>query len=162
MTDKVTESIIVKGDVHDVYSLWADFSNFPQFMKDIESVTLTGDDESHWVMKGPAKTSFEWVAITTRREEDSRIAWKSVDGDLKVNGQVTFKELPQDEVQITATVQYVPPRGAIGSAVAKLFGNPDERLRNDLRSFKMFFEQSLKSVRDLADASQQHNDADVS
>lgn len=142
MTDKVTDSIVVKGTVHNVYNVWADFGNFPHFMENIESVTIKNNDESHWVMKGPANTSFEWDAQTTRREENSRIAWKTVDGDMHVNGQVTFKELPQEEVLVTATVQYVPPGGALGSAAAKLIGRPEQRLHEDLRSFKTYFEKS--------------------
>lgn len=117
MSDQVTKSIIVKGDLNEIYGVWADFSNFPRFMANIDSITPQGENRSHWVMKGPLGTKFEWDARTTLMEKNSRIAWKSVDGgdsNMKTSGQVTFKQLPHQEIQVTVTLQYVPPAGAVG------------------------------------------------
>ena len=149
MADRVTESIIVKGALKEIYDVWADLSVFPQFMENIESITPKEGDLSHWVVKGPANRTFAWDALTTRAEENSRIAWKSVDGDIKVSGQVTFKQLPNDEVQITVTFQYVPPGGVIGDAVAALFVHPGDQIREGLGGFKTFIEKSDR----LADVS---------
>jgi uncharacterized membrane protein len=141
--NKVTNSIIVKGDIDEIYNLWADFRNFPNFMENIESVSPSGQDRSHWVMKGPLDTTFEWEAETTRMEEDNRIAWKSIEGDLKTSGQVTFNDLPDDQVQVTTTIQYVPPAGVVGEVAAELFGEPKKRLRKDLRNFKAYAEKMV-------------------
>lgn len=141
MADKVTKSIIVKGEVGEIYDVWADFRNFPRFMKNIESVTPSGEDRTQWVMKGPLDTTFEWEAKTTRMEENSRIAWKSVEGNMKTSGQVTFKELPQNQTQVTVTLQYVPPGGVVGEAAAALFGQPEQQLTEDLKNFKSYVEK---------------------
>ncbi|HRX04119.1 MAG TPA: hypothetical protein P5148_13310 [Anaerolineae bacterium] len=77
----------------------------------------------------------------------SRIAWKSVNGgdsNMKTSGQVTFKELPHEEVQVTVTLQYVPPAGAVGEAAVSLFGRPEHRLSEDLNRFKSFVEAKHK------------------
>ncbi|MEZ4769274.1 MAG: SRPBCC family protein [Caldilineales bacterium] len=143
MSDQVTKSIIVKGSLDEIYGIWADFSNFPRFMTNIDSVTPRGEDRSHWVMKGPLGARFEWDAKTTLMEKNSRIAWKSVNGNgsnMKTSGQVTFKELPHEEIQITVTLQYVPPAGAVGEAAVNLFGKPEQRLSEDLKNFKSFVE----------------------
>lgn len=141
MADKVTKSIIVKGEIGEIYNVWADFRNFPQFMKNIESVTPMSDDRTHWTMKGPLDTIFEWDAKTTRMEENSRIAWKSVNGNMKTSGQVTFTELPQNQTQVTVTLHYVPPAGVVGEVAAALFGQPEQRLTEDLKNFKSFVEK---------------------
>ncbi|MFN2137142.1 MAG: SRPBCC family protein [Candidatus Promineifilaceae bacterium] len=146
MSNQVTESIIVKGDIDRIFDLWADFRNFPNFMENIESVSPSGRDRSHWVLKGPLNTSFEWDAETTRLEKNSRIAWRSIEGDLKTSGQVTFKDLPDNEVLVTATFHYAPPAGAVGEVVANLFGQPQERLVGDLRSFKAYAEKMLERL----------------
>ena len=146
MSNKVTNSIIVKGEIGDIYNMWADFRNFPNFMENIESVSPAGRDRSRWVMKGPLNTTLEWEAKTTRLEKDKRIAWKSIEGDLKTSGQVTFNNLPDDEVQITATLQYVAPAGLVGEAAAELFGHPDERLSEDLRNFKAYAEGMMDRI----------------
>lgn len=146
MSDPISRSIIVKGNVSDVYSLWANFENFPIFMKHIKSVTKTGERESHWVMQGPLGATIEWDAETTRLDENQRIAWSSTDGDIKTSGQVTFAELTQGETEITVTLHYVPPAGTAGELAAELFGNPEGMLIEDLRRFKEHVEGTQQRI----------------
>lgn len=136
-----TKNIIVHADIGDVYGAWANFTNFPHFMQHIESVTMTGEKSSHWVMAGPLNTTLEWDAQTTRMEENKRIAWNSTEGDIKTSGQVTFNSLPDNQVEVTVMLKYVPPAGLAGEVVAELFGKPEEKLMTDLRNFKRYIEQ---------------------
>src|SRR5215207_615126 len=141
MADQVTRDIIVKAPVGEVYELWANFENFPYFMKYISSITKTSDRTSHWIMDGPLGKKLEWDAETTTLEPNKRIAWNSRDGgDIKTSGQVTFNELVQGQTEITVTLQYVPPAGKIGEVMAHLFSDPDKRLDEDLRNFKSYAE----------------------
>jgi len=141
MADQVTRDIIVKANVSKVYELWANFENFPHFMKYISSVTKIGDRASHWVMDGPLGKQLEWDAETTTLEPNKRIAWNSRDGgDIKTSGQVTFNALPDDQTEITVVLQYVPPAGKLGEFVANLFSDPEKRLDEDLRNFKTYVE----------------------
>lgn len=142
MAEQVTRTIIVKAPASDVYDIWANFENFPYFMKYITSVRKTGDGLSHWVMEGPLGKNIEWDAETTRMEPGRRIAWNSRDqGDITTSGQVTFKELSQGETEIAVTLQYVPPAGALGAAVAKIFSDPAGQLEEDLKNFKAYAER---------------------
>jgi uncharacterized membrane protein len=135
MASQATETIIVKGDIDHVYGVWADFTNFPNFMENIESVKPTDEDQSHWVMKGPMDMTLEWDAKTTLMEKNSRIAWKSLDGNMKTSGQVTFKKLPHNEVQVTVTLSYVPPAGVADEIAASLL-----KVEQNLRNFKTYVE----------------------
>jgi uncharacterized membrane protein len=143
MTQQVTKSILVKADVAAVYNLWANFENFPRFMKYIKSVTTTGPNTSHWVMEGPLGSQIDWNAEMTRQEENKRIAWNSKDhhGTITTSGQVTFNALPQNETEVTVMLQYSPPAGKVGEVIANLFSNPEARLTEDLRNFKNYAEQ---------------------
>jgi uncharacterized membrane protein len=141
MADQVTKSIIVKADAAEVFNIWANFENFPHFMKYIKSIQKTGDRTSHWVMEGPLGKDLEWDAETTKLETNKRIGWNSRDGgDIKTSGQVTFNQLPQGQTEITVTLQYVPPAGAIGEFIANLFSDPEKRLDEDLANFKSYVE----------------------
>ncbi len=141
MAHQVTKSIIVKADVHTVYSIWANFEQFPYFMHYIKTVTKTGERTSHWVMDGPLGQTVEWDADTTTLETNKRIAWNSRDGgDIITSGQVTFTPLEHEQTEITVTLQYVPPAGKLGELAAKLFSNPEQQLDEDLRHFKGFVE----------------------
>jgi uncharacterized membrane protein len=142
MANQVTKSIIVSGTVDDIYNLWANFENFPYFMKDIKTVKKTGERTSHWTMEGPLHTTLEWNAETTRLEKNKRIAWSSKgdDGDVTTSGQVTFTGLPQNQTEVTVTLQYTPSKGMAGDTVAKLFADLEGRLEEDLRNFKAYAE----------------------
>ncbi|MGH2537849.1 MAG: SRPBCC family protein [Candidatus Promineifilaceae bacterium] len=140
---KVTKSVTIKGDVGRLYALWADFENFPHFMKYISSVKKTGPTTSHWVMEGPLGLRLDWNAEMTRREENKRIAWSSKDanGTVTTSGQVLFNELPEsNETEVTVSMQYSPPGGKAGEVFANLFGKPEQRVQEDLRNFKSYAE----------------------
>src|SRR5438270_2511684 len=137
MPDKFTQSIVVQSSVDDVYRLWANFELFPKFMQDIKSVTRLDDRTSHWVMKGPLGTDIEWDAETTRMDPNERVAWNSKDNSaVTTSGQVTFRSLGVNETEVTVTLQYDPPAGAAGQALASLLANPEKRVRDDLENFK--------------------------
>lgn len=140
MNEEVTKSIIVKGDISEIYNLWADFENFPKFMKPIKSIKKTGDRTSHWVVEVDGQ-NIEWDAETTTLEKDKRIAWNSTEGDVKTSGQVTFTKLPRQETQVTVTLKYVLHNGgARKQAIARLIHDPEDQLQASLRRFKAYAE----------------------
>lgn len=141
-----TKNILVKAPLESVYQAWANFENFPNFMNHIKQVDKTGDRTSHWVMEGPLNTKIEWDAETTRLDENKRIAWNSITGDIKTSGQVTFNELPDKQVEVTVMLKYVPPAGLAGEIIAELFSNPEGKLLEDLRNFKHYIESQKQSV----------------
>ncbi|MEI2610288.1 MAG: SRPBCC family protein [Candidatus Promineifilaceae bacterium] len=142
MTQQIVKSIIVKENAPAIYQIWANFENFPYFMKYVRHVNKTGPKTSHWEITGPLGVTVQWNAEMTRQEENKRIAWnsKDQDGTITTSGQVTFNQLPQNETEVTVTMQYQPPAGKLGEAVAQLFAQPETRLMEDLRNFKTFVE----------------------
>ncbi|HNP72036.1 MAG TPA: SRPBCC family protein [Kouleothrix sp.] len=141
MADQFTKQIIVNASVTEAYNAWANFENFPYFMRYIKSVRKTGDRTSHWVMDGPLGKEIEWDAQTTTMEPNDRLAWNSRDnGDITTSGQVVFKSLANDQTHITVTLQYVPPAGKLGEVVARIFSNPEAQLEEDLANFKEYIE----------------------
>jgi uncharacterized membrane protein len=98
-------------------------------------------------MKGLLGKTIEWEAKTTTLEESKRIAWNSQDGgDITTSGQVTFNALPNNQVEVTVVLQYVPPAGKVGEAIASLFDNPEAKLEEDLRNFKAYAEGMRQRV----------------
>ena len=140
MANQVVKSILVKTNVEDAYRLWANFENFPHFMKYIKSVTKTGDNTSHWVVEGPLGKDIEWEAQTTRLEPNKRIGWNTTDGHVKTSGQVTFNGLPKNETEVTVMMHYEVPAGKAGEAVAAILSDPEKHLEQDLKNFKAYAE----------------------
>jgi uncharacterized membrane protein len=148
MTNQMTETIIVNCEVPKAYKLWADYENFPHFMRHIKSITKTGERTSHWVLEGPLGVLIAWDVETTSLEENKRIAWSSKDnkGDIKTSGQVTFNPLPQNQTEVTVKLQYVPRAGLAGDVMAGLMGGAGARLQDDLRNFKAYTEGMYERI----------------
>jgi uncharacterized membrane protein len=148
MAEQTTKSLIVGAPAAEVFGAWANFENFPHFMKHIKSVTRTGERTTRWVAEGPLGREVEWEAETTRYEPPTRIAWHSMaDSPVRTSGQVTFTELPNAQTEVTVTLQYVAPGGAAGEKLVHLLKNPEEMLEDDLRNFKAFVEGRVPAAR---------------
>ncbi|WP_374686761.1 SRPBCC family protein [Promineifilum sp.] len=142
MTERVSQTVIVKSDVSTAYNVWSNFETFPYFMKYVEKVEKIGPQKSYWEVKGPLGTTVQWTAETTRLDVNTRIGWNTKDnaGTMTTSGEVVFTELPDNQTQITVTMNYTPPGGKLGEVVAQLFADPDKRLEEDLRNFKAYVE----------------------
>jgi uncharacterized membrane protein len=133
MANQTTRTVLVKGEAADVYAAWADLERFPTFLKQIKSVTRTGENTTHWVAKGPLGMDVEWDAETTRMEPGKRIAWNSMHGsDVRTSGQVTFNQLPNGLTEVTVTFQHATDsvKGKAGQLLVGLDGILEEALRH--------------------------------
>ena len=140
---KTKNAITVRRPLEDVYGYWRAFENLPEFMWHLESVSDLGNGRSRWVAKAPAGTSVEWGAEIVEETPGEVIAWRSVEGSTVQNsGVVRFAPAPRDQgTEVIIELEYVPPGGALGAAVAKVFGEePDQQVRDDLRRFKQVME----------------------
>jgi len=129
---------------HDeLYRFWRDLENLPQFMPHLVSVTQTGANRSHWTAKSIRGRTVEWDAEIINDELNELIGWRTLDGaDVVSAGSVRFKPSGRDgETIVTVHLQYEPPAGKLGSAIAWLFGEePSQTIREDLRRFKALME----------------------
>jgi uncharacterized membrane protein len=140
---KVEKSVTINRPPEELYSFWRNFENLPQFMKHLESVTVTGDGRSHWVAKGPAGSSVEWDAEVYNEKENELIAWRSLEGSQVDNaGSVHFEPAAGGRGTVVRVVlKYDPPAGKLGALVARLFGeSPEQQVEEDLRRFKQLME----------------------
>ena len=142
----VRKAITVNKPVEEVYAFWHDFENLPQFMRHLQSVTVTGDGRSHWVAKGPGGKSVQWDAVTTRDVPNELIAWRAEgDADVYNEGEVRFDRAPGGRgTQVHVDLRYEPPggiAGRVGAKVAKLFRRePGQEVQDDLFAFKQVLE----------------------
>ena len=133
----------VNASPQEVYGHWRDLDRLPSFMYHLESVRTTGGGRSHWVARGPAGTTVEWEAEVTEDEPGRRISWRSLEGaDVENWGTVRFAPAPGGQgTEVHVELGYTPPGGALGAAVAKLFGEePNQQVTDDLRRFKQLVE----------------------
>lgn len=139
---RIEESITIDRSPEELYRFWRDYSNLPQFMEDIESVTSTSPDGtlSHWVAKGPLGTRLEWDAVIHNEIPGRLIAWRSTGGQVETAGSVRFVPCNRG-TEVHLNQKFNPPGGKLGVAVATLLGHdPAVIARHNLRRLKQLQE----------------------
>ncbi|MGH7509108.1 MAG: SRPBCC family protein [Gemmatimonadales bacterium] len=139
----VQKTITVAAPVERVWELWSNFEQFPRFMSHLREVRRIDDTRSHWVAAGPAGVPIEWDAVVTQRVLNEAIAWKSVEGStVETAGRVRFRPTPEGNTEIDVQMSYNPPAGALGHAVASLFGaDPKRAMDEDMVRLKSLLEE---------------------
>jgi uncharacterized membrane protein len=140
---QVEEVVTIRAPADQLYAFWRDFEQLPRFMDHLESVTHVDERLSHWVAKAPAGRSLEWSAEIINEIPGELIAWSTLAGsDVVSAGSVSFTPSADGrETQVRVRLQYDPPAGKVGAAVAWLLGKePSQTIREDLRRFKQLME----------------------
>ena len=141
MPQRVESSVEVEAPVQQVYEYWETLENLPNFMSNVEEVRSTGDNTTHWRIKGPFGATVEFDARTTQHESNEAIAWNSEGGDVQTSGQVRFQEIGDEKTRVEVVMNYAdPPGGKVGESAAKLISNPQVMLKQDLQNFKEIME----------------------
>jgi uncharacterized membrane protein len=142
----VSESIVIQVPVEEIYHFWRNFEQLPMFMDHLQSVEHLPDGRWRWAAKAPAGMTVAWVAEVFNEVENEVIAWRSVENsDIANAGAVRFTPSPDNtSTQVRVEMEYVPPAGAIGAALARLFGKaPELQIRAELQRLKEILEGDL-------------------
>lgn len=131
----------VNAPVHQVYSLFTHFNDFPKFMSFVKEVTYRDDQTSHWVADIVGR--HEWDAVNEEWITDRQIGWHSTNG-LENFGKVTFSHVSNDQTKVDVYINYDPPAGVLGDAGEKLgIGSRFQKsLEHDLTRFAQMVDQA--------------------
>lgn len=144
---KIRRMIEINRPPNELYRFWRSFDNLPRVMSHVESVEVLNDRMSHWKVKTlPGAPSVEWDAEIINDVENERIGWRSLaDADVDNAGSVEFEPTGDGgRTRVTVTLQYAPPAGRLGAAVAQLLGeDPDSKIAQDLQRFKESMEAGV-------------------
>lgn len=141
--ERFSRAVTINREPATLYAFWRDFSNLPQVMDNLKSVTVIDDETSNWIAKGPGGSEVKWQAKVTEDIDGAMIAWRSNDdADVFNEGRITFSPAQGDRgCIVTALMAYDPPAGFVGRIVAKVMQRePEVQLRRDLRRFKQLME----------------------
>lgn len=127
------------------YRQWHQFEEFPTYMKNVKAVQKTGDKRWHWVVVGPLGADAEWDAEIDGDEANRLISWHSlINSKVQTQGAVRFDQIAPEKTLMTCTIQFEPPAGILGEAVANLLQNPHRMVDEALHSFKYRMEGTDK------------------
>lgn len=120
------------------YAWWRGLTNLPSILPDVESIEPKGE-LTHWKVHGPLGKSVEWDAKIVEDVPGQKIAWASTDGQVPNSGAVRFDDHGAT-TGVEVSLDYAPPAGVLGEAVAKLFADPQDKVETALAAFKATIE----------------------
>lgn len=155
----VAHYLEVNVPAEQAYTWWRGLTNLPAVMPDVESVEpIAGDSQrTHWTVQGPLGKSVEWDAHIVEDVANERIAWRSDDSastQVANSGVVRFDD-HGETTGVEVSLDYTPPAGLAGEAVAKLFADPQQKVEAALRSFKA----TIEAARPAGGSPQKTNDS---
>jgi uncharacterized membrane protein len=143
---KVRKAINIDAPIDEVYQFWRNFENFKLFMNHVKEITVQ-DDVSTWQVAGPAGSTVEFKSHITRDVPNESIAWESLpDSQIRTAGFVRFDQSRDSGTRVSVQMEYLPPAGVLGHAVAQLFGvDPRQAMNDDLMRLKSVLETGKTS-----------------
>lgn len=144
--------VTVDAPVHEVYSLFTHFNDFPKFMHFVKEVTYHDDQSSHWV--ADVVGHHEWDAINSNWVPDQEIGWRSTKG-LENFGKVTFEPEGTNRTRVNVFINYNPPGGIFGDIGEKLGAGSrfEKDLQNDLTNFAQMVDNAPPGALDPTSSS---------
>jgi len=143
---ELQKCIDVAAPVEQVFETFSQLERFPEFMTHVHEVRVRGDGTSQWTVEGPAGRAISWEAVTTRLEPNRLIAWRTLPGSSVEHAGLLRFEQTQGGTRVLVTMSYTPPGGALGHAIARLFGaDPKSELNDDLMRMKVFLETGRRA-----------------
>ncbi len=140
----VAHYLEVNAPADQCYAWWRGLTNLPQIMPDVESVQPKGGSTAvtHWKVRGPLGKTVEWDATIVEDVPGEKIAWATENSsglDVKNAGAVRFDDHGAT-TGVEVSMQYDPPAGILGEAVAKIFADPQSKVEKALDAFKSTIE----------------------
>ena len=135
---KIDDSIEVQVPVEQAYNQWTQFEEFPKFMEGIQSVKQLDETHVQWVaeIRGESR---QWTSEITEQQPDERIAWKTIDGEVKNDGAVSFEEIAGGQTRVNVEMD-VEGESTAENVAGDLLGVVKSQVRGDLERFKQLIE----------------------
>ncbi len=147
--EHVHKGILVKhaATIHrtpmEIYEFVKDPANHHRYMADVESVRADEDGTFHWAIQGPFGSTWKFRSRHINEEPGHLVAWKTLPGgDIESAGSIRLEPAWDGRgTEVTMEINYEPPAGSVGVAIAKLLGHdPDANVRDNLRRLKDILE----------------------
>ena len=135
---KIEDSIEVQVPVQQAYNQWTQFEEFPNFMEGIQSVQQLDDTHVQWVAEIRGE-SLEWTTEITEQQPDEKIAWKTIEGEVKNDGVVTFEQVGDGQTRVNVRMD-VEGESTAGNVAGVLLGIVKKQVHGDLERFKRLIE----------------------
>jgi uncharacterized membrane protein len=107
-------------------------------MEGIQSVQQLDDTHVHWVaeIRGESR---EWTTEITEQQPDKKVAWRTIEGEVKNDGVVTFEPVAGGQTRVNVQMD-VEGESTAENVAGDLLGVVKRQVRGDLERFKQLIE----------------------
>jgi uncharacterized membrane protein len=139
---RIKKSVTVNSSPEDLYCYWRQTENLQTLFPNILGITRIDSTRSRWRLGGPGGIELKWTAEITIDRENEMIGWRSVGrANLDNAGYIRFDHDGAGETTVTVALQYNPPAGKLGAALATLMGEkPEAEVDEALQKLKNLME----------------------
>jgi uncharacterized membrane protein len=140
---KMKKAVTVDCPPAQLYVFWRNLVNVSKLFESVLSIHALDDTRSHWMFRMPGGITLEWDGEITVDRKNEMIGWRSLDGaDVDNAGYVRFERATGGRgTVVRVALQYNPPAGKIGAALATVLGErPEGVIEEALRKFKQLME----------------------
>jgi uncharacterized membrane protein len=130
--ESVDKFIVVNAPAGCAYQLWADFENFPKFMKSLREVRRI-DEKRYYIRSERRGTEYGIIVEISLQIPGRRIAWRTTSGE-ESSGVVSFEAEADGRTKVLFEMLY-DSRAGWRDTVAL-----SERLQSNLENFKKLIE----------------------
>jgi uncharacterized membrane protein len=120
------------------YNQSTQFEEFPKFMEGIQSVQQLDDTHVQWVAEIRGESP-QWTTEITEQQPDKKVAWKTVDGEVKNDGAISFEEIAGGQTRVNVEMD-VESESTTENVAGDLLGVVKRQVRGDLERFKQLIE----------------------
>ncbi|MBB1151846.1 MULTISPECIES: SRPBCC family protein [Amycolatopsis] len=127
------------------YDWWRPLTRLPELFSDVQSVEALDREgtRTRWKVDGPAGSTVEWQARIVEDAPPRKIAWTTVDDadpDVRNSGVVRFEDKGHGRTGVEISLEYQPPAGKLGEAVASLLADPQKKVERAADQFQTVIE----------------------
>lgn len=139
---RVDHMVSVEIPAMDLYAFWRRLDTLPQFMSNVEEVTVLTPTRSRWRVRAPAGNRLTWEAEIINDVKGRLIGWRSLPGSaIHHAGSVHFDQRAR-ATDVRVELEYAPPARYVGASLARILGEePDKQIAEDLQRFKSIAER---------------------
>ena len=139
---ELQRSLTIHRPRDEVFRRWRDPETQPLVWGHFAELTNATTDGARWRVQAPLGQALEWETRIVEDQEAERVRWESMDGDIRNEGTVEFRDAPRDfGTELTLRLRLDPPARPLGGVGLPLLPALGELVvAKALRRFKSLVE----------------------
>jgi uncharacterized membrane protein len=107
-------------------------------MEGIQSVQQLDDTHVQWIaeIRGESR---QWTTEITEQRPNEKVAWKTIEGEVKNDGVVTFEQVGDGQTRVNLQME-VEGESTAENVAGDLLGIVESQVHGDLERFKQMIE----------------------